>query len=548
MLVALIDVLGTILDYTQLALQNFWPLMLILVAAWYAPPLPRLFERIAAAFDALAARRVLATVLVVLLALSWIAASWIIRGSIPEPAMHDDHAVLLGGQMFANGRAAYPTHPLWPHFEQFHVLQVPSYASKYPIGNELLLALGIRLSGIALIGSMLAAAVACAAVFWALLATLPPRWALAGALATAIHPLMLGWGQSYRGGGLAASGGALLLGATLRMAVTPSARLGAIAGAGLAMLATSRPYEGFVLAIGCALALLVHRRRGLVAPAAISVAVVAVLALLPIALHNRAVTGSYTTLPWVAYARQYDPAPQFVWQDAGPIPRYRNAEFRSVYEIDYRRKFEHIKEPGGLWRELDRKLYFMVAMLTTHSETHRAARNWPLLLLPILWLPVAVRRDRDARIVAIALAVFAFAPLSQFVNLLTHYLAPAAGIVALLMMVALQRMCAHPRGRWLAVAAALTLLVHAGSQLGWAQESSERVRARLAREAGEARHLFLVAPNVFDMLYNGPEIDRQQVVWARDLGDNAALVAYYRDRDVWRVEKAGHALRLARLR
>ncbi|HEY0157326.1 MAG TPA: hypothetical protein VGF28_08585 [Thermoanaerobaculia bacterium] len=545
----MIDVLGTLLDYTLLALQNWWPVLLILVASWYAPPLPGLFDRIAAAFDRLAERRLLATALVVLLAMSWAASSWLLRSGIPQPAMHDDHAVLLGGKMFANGRAAYPTHPLWPHFEQFHVLQVPKYASKYPLGNELLLALGIRLTGIPLMGAMVAAGLACAAVFWALLAALPPRWALAGAMATAIHPLLLNWSQSYRGGGLAAAGGALLIGATLRMATAPSPRLGAIAGAGLAMLATSRPYEGVVLAAGCALGLLCHRRRGLLVPAAVAVLVVAVLALLPIALHNRAVTGSYTTLPWQAYARQYDPAPQFVWEKAGPVPRYRNEEFRYIYEIDYRKKFDRVTAPGGLWQEIDRKIYFMQWMLTADPETRRPALQWPIFLFPLALLPVALWRDRYARMAAVMIVVFAFAPLSQFVNILTHYLAPVTAAVALMMMLLLRRMSVHHRGRWLAVAIFLTFLVHAGSLLGWTQRNSAERRAKAVAAAGEGKHLFLVAPDVFDVVYNGPDIDQQRVLWARDLGDNRALLAYYSDRKVWRVEKTGgRDLRLVRLR
>jgi hypothetical protein len=63
--------------------------------------------------------------------------------------------------------------------------------------------LALRLTGIALIGSWLAAGAACMGIFWTLRAALPARWAFAGACAAAIHPVMLDFSHSYRGGGLA---------------------------------------------------------------------------------------------------------------------------------------------------------------------------------------------------------------------------------------------------------------------------------------------------------------------------------------------------------
>jgi len=56
------------------------------------------------------------------------------------------------------------------------------------------------------------------------------------------------------------------------------------------------------------------------------------------------------------------------------------------------------------------------------------------------------------------------------------------------------------------------------------------------------KHLIIVrygpAHNInFDWVYNDADIDRSKVVWARDMGaeQNAKLLAYYRDRQVWRL-------------
>jgi hypothetical protein len=544
MLVALIDVLGAALDYALLMLREWWLLLGIVVFALAALPLPPFLTRVADALESFASRPWRAALTAAALCLVWSLAVWGVRGSIPPPVMHDDLACYLGAQMFAEGRASYPTHPLWPHFEQFHVLHVPSFASKYPIGNELLLAAALHLTGIALLGSWLAAGAACMGIFWALRAALPARWVFAGACAAAIHPVMVNFSHSYRGGGLAALGGALLFGAVVRLVDKPTARLGAIAGAGLVLLAVTRPYEGVVLAAGCAIALLVHRRRGLLVPAAACLGVT-LLGLIPVALHNRAVTGSVTTLPWAEYARQYDPAPQFVWQEPGPIPRYRNEEFRFVYERLYRTKFDRVTAPGGLLAELDRKQYFIRWMLAGDPETRITPFLWPLFLIPFVMLPRVLRDDRNARMAAIVVLVFLFAPFSMFVNLLAHYLAPVTAPVAVLMLLLVRALTLAPRGRWIAVAIAVALLVNAVIVIRWNPGGGED-QPRLEAAAGPGKHLFLVAPGMHGILYNDPDIDAQRVVWARDLGDNAALLAYYRDRQVWRVENDGRRVILSR--
>jgi hypothetical protein len=63
------------------------------------------------------------------------------------------------------------------------------------------------------------------------------------------------------------------------------------------------------------------------------------------------------------------------------------------------------------------------------------------------------------------------------------------------------------------------------------------------------RHLVLVgySSDYFlhaEWVYNSAEIDEQEVIWARDMGEvqNRGIVRYYSDRQIWRLElEAGQA-------
>ena len=263
-----------------------------------------------------------------------------IRG-VPAPRVHDEFAYLLGADTFASGRITNPTHPMWQHFESFHVIQQPTYNAKYQPAQALVLAVGQWL-GHPIIGSCLSTGLAIGCLVWMLTGWIPRKYFWILVPLAAFHPgLQIVWGQSYWGGNLALAGSSLLLGALGRLTSKMEIRYAVIAALGTVLLANCRPFEGAILTVCVGLTLIWKYfqfpswklKAFLVRVLLPGFAVLGVAAAGMMA-YNSSVTGNPLKMPYRIHEATYGWTPLFLWNHAGPRPDYRHPMIERFYETD----------------------------------------------------------------------------------------------------------------------------------------------------------------------------------------------------------------------
>lgn len=445
----------------------------------------------------------------------------------PKPNVHDEYSYLLAADTFSRGRLTNPTHPMWRHFESPHIFHRPTYMSKYPPGQGMALALGKVLSGRAVLGVWLSVAAACAALCWMLAGWLPVRWALAGSLLAAVHPLVVAWSMTYRGGAVAFLGGCLLLGSWKRLRSRPSPLQGAVFGVALALLANSRPFEGFVFCLPPALMLLADWRRNARALAACAAVVVAAAAWM--LYYNWRITGDPLLMPYMLHEQTYSLYPTFVWQDPRPEPTFSYALLRA-FHVDW--EFGHflsLRTPFGFLQGTAYKLWVLV----------EACLGAPLLLLPLWAVLSGAAKDKEAPALAAYGALFVAATMAAVWSN-PEYIAPALGLFFLLVTLGLRRLDAF-RLRAVILGAVLSMFLFPRNIILFSTGTSRpRLEASLTKQGGEHLVVITYGPNQYphdEWVYNGAEIDSQRVVWAHALSpaEDDELVRYYKDREARRL-------------
>ena len=271
----------------------------------------------------IARRRWLCVILIGLIAFAGSAAVGLFMG-IAEPKIHDEFSYLLAADIFAHGRLTNPSHPMWVHFESFHIIHQPTYMSKYPPAQGLALAAGQLIGGHPIVGVWMTFGLMCAAICWMLYAWVPPRWAILGGVLVMINP-MLGiagyWAQSYWGGAVVATGGALVLGGIRRLMRQPRVRDSLLTGFGLAILANSRPFEGLLVSLPAGIFLCIqiagqrgHALRISIQQIVIPISTVLALTIAAMGFYHLRITGHPLRMPYQIHEETYGMAPVFLWQ------------------------------------------------------------------------------------------------------------------------------------------------------------------------------------------------------------------------------------------
>ena len=227
---------------------------------------------------------------------------------IPEASVYDEFSYLLQADTFAHGRLTNPPHSLWQFFESTYILQQPTYASRFPPGQSLVLGLGQVTFGHPWFGVWLSAGLLAAVLLWALQGWLPPGWALLGAFIALDLCLFSYWMNSYWGGAVAAIGGALVTGAWVRITRRKQWQYAWVFGIGAVIIVLARPFEGSVFLLLALITLGMANRTARV--------------WLPIVL-----TGHPLRMPYRQYYEQYEIVPPFSFIPVSTGPR----TFRHFY-------------------------------------------------------------------------------------------------------------------------------------------------------------------------------------------------------------------------
>lgn len=476
----------------------------------------------------------------------------------PEPHIADEFSYILGGETLAKGRLATPTHPMWRFFETFHVNMQPTYVSEYPPAQSAFLASGILLFGHPWYGVLISIALMCGCICWMLQGWLPPKYALLGGLLAVLQfDINHYWVDSYWGGAVAATGGALIFGALPRLARHGKASAACAAAIGIAILANSRPLEGLLLVFLTCAALLWWTRgrfRLWLRPAVVlPFAVILLSTATAMAYYNFKTTGSPTTLAYIINQRQYSASP-LLWIMPSYAPKHR--EYRDASMRD-------------LWEGWDEGFYPrarhnpIVVVFRLYDGIHLLLGpgfGMTLMFLFACAMPLAgIPRLR----LALGVLILFLCAMTLYKYVQAHYLAPGVGPFFVVAMFGVRLLRCHRLGGQRAgralVASVLgfagvlfildnTVIIYSHTQhtdlSTPAINFRRQVITRLESEPGT--HLVLVryaASHITheEIVYNTPDIDAQKIVWAFDFGPEAdrPLLDYYRGRKVWLVQPDG---------
>jgi len=452
--------------------------------------------------------------------MSAVLAAWVTN--FPAPAQHDEFAYLFLAECLNEGRFAFPSPPLAEYFQTFHILVEPVFASKFLPGQALMLLTGLWF-GHPAFGVWIVLGGFVAGVFHLvhlISSRAFARWSAGYGLAA--FGLFSYHSQSFWGGLLSACCATWALWAVLRAQRTdrPPTRVEtSVLTLACLLLAMTRPLEGFFACLVPGF-LWIRSLRGIslphLVPHVLIVLIGTGLLVLIVGKQNIEVTGDPLKFPYAEYMKKRHPGtPHFIWQKEGPVRDYDSDTFRR-FEIHQHRNLDALDRPvfNAL---MDWANFFSLA--------------FPLLLIyPLLAL---WKRDHEWPVIALS-----GAGLVLFVNALTvfnypHYFMVAAPFFFMLQVDALRRWPAGCLRRviltLLPLLLAITPLIQrfGNPEVRWELAfKSQRSAVTVTLEDFPGPDLILVQQGpgyspYFDWIYNHPDPANAEIIWMRDLENQA---------------------------
>lgn len=487
---------------------------------------------------------------------------------IPTPNVLDDFSFVLLGDSLTHFRFANPMHPLHQFFESLFVLQQPAYASIYPPGQGIALAIGKIVFGNFWAGVAISIGALCALSYWMLRAWITPGWALVGGVLAALEfgPLSQ-WMNSFWGGAVSACAGCLVFGALPRLRDRARTRDALLLGAGIGLQGLSRPFESiFLLAAAILFFLPALSRRNQLQKVVrwIPVASLPALAALGLMLaQNEQVTGHWLTMPYMLSRDQYGMPTTFTFQKI-PAP---HATLTAQQELGYEvQSAEHGNVPETF------STYFV--RLAKRIRFYRFFLFPPLYLALLFAFPLL--REPQYRYAAGVVLLFALGT-NFYPYFYSHYIAAVTCLILLACVAALATLDrltlrGYPAGHDAARLILFLCIAHfafwyglhaAGNQYfarrAWQFETWDAINSgdpnsrlaiagELARNPGKKLVFVRYSPqHVFnEWVYNAADMNASPVIWARDLGpqEDEKLLRYYPDRQPWLLYPDAHPVQL----
>ncbi len=552
-------------SFALMLIETSLTVLAILIACGFSRLRVPLFARVERAFTRLARRKTLACIaagaslLVLRLALLPL-----FPPSLPFST--DDFSFLLAADTFFHGHITNPTPVMWTHFESIHITLSPTYNTMYFPGPALIMAAGKAIFGHPWAGILITGALMITALVWMLQAWLPPAWALLGGFIAVIRiGLFSYWVNSYTGGAtISALGGALVLGSLPRLLRTGRFRYAMLMATGVVLLVFTRPYEGLLICLPCAVVLghwlLFSKNRP-------PLRLLALRAAVPLALIASAIAwlgyydlrnfGSPKVPPYTIARATYAVVPYYIWQPARAIRAWRHPEMQRFYTESETTQFKKLSQPWGI-------VPFSGVKINTALLTFAG-----IALLPPLIMTRRVLLDRRLRFFVWSIPVWA-AGLFISVFFIPHYLAPfTAGVYALGLQAMRHLRVWKPRGAPVGLAlvryVVVICILMAGLRV-WAKPlnleppqwplgpwlctwigpghfGQDRAAVEAQLESIPGNHLVFVRYSPGhqpgdEWVYNDADIGHSRVIWAREMNpaEDAALIRYYSARDVYLVQ------------